>query len=55
METSIVKSTLTDGSATYSVVFVEGSSRAILECATFKDASRLQDAFAEYALYAVVA
>lgn len=54
MQTTIVKTILTDGSETYAIVFVEGSARVQIEVATLADANKLHAAFTDHALYAVV-
>jgi hypothetical protein len=54
MQTTIVKTILTDESETYSVVFVDGSSRVEIGAATLKDATQLHAALSAYALYATV-
>lgn len=54
METSVVESTLTDGSKVYAVVFVDGAQKAVIECVDENSAYRLQNMFQLCACYAVI-
>ena len=54
METTIVRSTLSDGSHTYAVVFVDGSDKVAIDCYSEAAALRLQTALFNDACYAVI-
>ena len=54
MDTSIVINTLSDGSKTYDVVFVDGSQKVIIAAADERGATRIQTALADDASYAQV-
>jgi hypothetical protein len=54
MESSIVETELTDGSMTYSVQFIDGSARVVIECVDAAAAYLLQIALSTHALDASV-
>jgi hypothetical protein len=54
METEIVENVLSDGSKTYDVVIVEGSSRVVIACTNQEAAEMLQSAFLGCAEYATI-
>jgi hypothetical protein len=54
METTIVENTLTDGSKTYDVVFLDGSNRVVISCYTKRGAERIEAVLAAEALHGEV-
>ena len=54
MDTSLIERKLTDGSMTWDVVFVDGSARAVIACATLSHALSLMSAFQQHAVDATI-
>ena len=54
METSIIKTKLTDGSEAFNVVFIDGCEKAVIAARDEHHAIALQEAFLEHAEYATI-
>ena len=51
MDSSIVETKLSDGSAVYAVVFIDGSLKVVIEVIDYMSAEQLQNALADHASY----
>ena len=54
MKSSIVVNTLTDGSKTFDVVFVEGAAKVVIFCANETSAQQVQECLLIHAEFATI-